>query len=173
MIFPSGKNDCTPAGVCAEIAGIFKVRTTEVGLLQLKDGALTFLFPTELRAAGSIPITSSAIAARTAESRKAEIFNKFAEVKHHTVFERVKISDEPNNDCLIIQKLMSSPVIGVDETVLGVLQISRKGVTPAAAGPDFEARDLKTLADIAIELASLLPYITDSKAARRRLRFLR
>jgi len=76
----STESDCTPARVCAELAKVFYVKTTEVRLLHLDGQILTFLFPVELRAAGSIPLSSSAIAARTAESRTAELFNNFANV---------------------------------------------------------------------------------------------
>src|SRR4029077_6885743 len=45
-------------------------------------GFLQFGYPDELRTAGSIPISSSSIAAHTAISKKSEIFNNFARVKH-------------------------------------------------------------------------------------------
>jgi hypothetical protein len=172
-VMMSGRSGCTPAQVCAEIAKVFRVRTTEVGLLILKDAALAFLFPTELHAAGSIPVSCSAIAARTAQNRTTEIFNNFADVKHHTFFERIRIADEPNDSSQVIQKLMSSPVIGADGNVLGVLQISRKGTIPAAAGPDFGAQDLKRLDEVSTELAGLMPHIVEGKVFSRRLRFLR
>ena len=162
----------TPAEVCAEIAHVFGVRTTEVGLLQLKGKALIFLFPAELRAAGSIPLSNSAIAARTAVSRKAEIFNDFAKIKHGTVFERIKIGNEANDNSRSIQKLMSAPIIATDGTLLGVLQISRKGLTRAAAGPDFESQDLRKLESLASELAAFMPYMADNKTAKGRLTFL-
>jgi hypothetical protein len=172
LTMPSDKSGSTPAQVCAEIAQVFRMRATEVGLLQLNNGILTFLFPAELRAAGAIPISSSAIAARTAVSRRAEIFNDFAKIKHHTVFERIKIGDEANYNSQPIQKLMSSPIIGADGIVLGVLQISRRGLTPAAAGPNFEAQDLKKLELVANELAELMPQMTNSNISKRRLTFL-
>jgi len=166
------ESDCTPARVCAEIASMFSVRTSEVGLLRLDGRMLRVLFPGELRAAGSIPLSGSTIAARTAVTRRVECFNNFAQVSHHSIFEFVKIGDEPNDSSQTIQKLMSAPVIGVDDTVLGVLQISRKGVSPGAAGRDFDVEDLRTLEEAAKELGKVLPrLVSDTRKSEPRLRF--
>jgi len=165
-------NNCTPARVCAEIASMFGVSTSAVGLLRLEGRILTFLFPAELRAAGSIPLSSSAIAARTAESRKAECFNNFAKVRHHSIFELIKLGSEPNDSSQIIQKLMSAPVIGADGTVLGVLQVSRKGVSRGASGPDFNAGDLARLEEAAKEIGNAMPSIvSNTTVSKHRLTF--
>jgi hypothetical protein len=42
---------------------------------------------------------------------------------------------------------MSAPIIA-DGRVVGVVQISRKGRTPADAGPDFTRKDLRELVSI-------------------------
>jgi len=42
---------------------------------------------------------------------------------------------------------MTAPVLGPDGAV-GVVQVSRKGVSPQAAGRDFNIRDLQTLISI-------------------------
>ena len=166
------EDDCTPARVCAEIANIFSVKATAVGLLCLEGRSLRFLFPSELRAAGSIPLSSSTVAARTAETRTAEFFNNFALVRHHSIFEAVKLGSEPKDGSQIIQKLMSAPVIGMDETVLGVLQISRKGISPNAAGPDFDTRDLNKLEEVAKEIApSMTGFMRNSIVSKYTLTF--
>jgi len=67
---------------------------------------------------------------------------------------------------------MSAPVIRVDDTVLGVLQISRKGVSPGAAGRDFDVEDLRTLEEAAKELGKVLPrLVSDTRKSEPRLRF--
>jgi len=66
-----------------------------VGLLRLEGRMLTFLFPAELRGAGSIPLSSSAIAARTAVSRRAECFNNFAQVRHYTFLSSSSLETNP------------------------------------------------------------------------------
>lgn len=147
--------DWTPQSICAKVAEIFDVRETEVALLELRGKLLHFLFPEELTTAGAIPISSSAVAARTAQSRQAELFNSFAQVNHFSVFELVKLGDS-GLDSQVIQKLMSAPILGDTGQVLGVIQISRKGARPNIAGPDFTPADLQKLEAVAAFLAKLM-----------------
>lgn len=141
----SGK--ASPAGVCTEVSKVFRVRPTDVGLLWLDGGSLSFLYPVELQAAGTIPISSSAVAARTASDRQPELFNQFPKVPHHTIFERIHLaSGKPLVEMPDpIQKLMSAPIVSPDEALLGVIQVCRKGMTPGIAGADFSDEDLGLL----------------------------
>ena len=145
----------TPLDVCMVLAKVFHVQYTEVALLRLEHGLLRFMFPEHLRTTGAIPISSSAVAAHTALSKKAEIFNNFAKVKHASIFETIKPSDldqevaRPNP----IQKLMSVPILDHESNVMGVIQISRKGLDPRFA-PDFSREDLHDLELAAGVLAS-------------------
>jgi len=140
--------DCDLKSLCASISEIFQVNETEVGLLELRGKLLYFLFPEELTDAGAIPVSSSAVAARTAQTKKAEAFNSFAQVNHFSVFELIKLGDS-GLDAQVIQKLMSAPILSSEGTVLGVIQVSRKGPRPAIAGPDFTAADLQKLESVA------------------------
>ena len=72
--------------LCMVLAKIFRVQYTEVALLRLEGGLLRFVFPEYLRTTGAIPLSSKAVAAHTALSKKAEIFNNFARVKHASIF---------------------------------------------------------------------------------------
>jgi hypothetical protein len=81
---------CTLERLCAELAKLFGVRRTEVGMLRVEGDLLRFLYPTELQSAGCIPLSGSAVAARTAVTKKGERFNNFATVAHRTVFELVR-----------------------------------------------------------------------------------
>jgi transcriptional regulator with GAF, ATPase, and Fis domain len=133
---------------------LFAVRPTEVALLRLEKSLLRFLYPDELKTAGAIPISSSsAIAAHTASTKKIEIFNNFAKVKHASIFETVKLArpaeQEPETievetEQPSIQKLMSAPVMS-EQKLVGVIQICRKGFSLTSAGPDFTDADLKQL----------------------------
>jgi hypothetical protein len=145
----------TPESICALVAKIFRVRETEVALLELTGSMLNFIYPAVLRTAGAIPLSSSAVAARTARTRQAEIFNGFAEVKHFSIFELVKLGDTGLDD-QVIQKLMSAPVLGHGGDVDGVIQVSRKAPRPAAAGPDFTAEDLTKLESVAKLVGSMI-----------------
>jgi hypothetical protein len=60
----------TPQQFCTALAKLFGVRPTEVALMRLEKGLLSFLFPEQLKTAGSIPVSSSsAIAAHTSTTR--------------------------------------------------------------------------------------------------------
>jgi hypothetical protein len=147
--------DRTPDSICAGVARIFHVTETEVALLELSGSLLNFIYPAALKTAGAIPLSSSAVAARTARTRQAEIFNGFAQVKHFSVFELVKLGDTGLDD-QVIQKLMSAPILAKNGEVIGVIQVSRKAPRPAAAGPDFTPDDLQKLESVAHFVGTLM-----------------
>ena len=146
--------DSTPGSICAAVAKIFHVRETEVGLLELSGRLLNFLYPAELKTAGAIPLSSSAVAARTALTKQAELFNDFTQVKHFSIFELVKLGDTGLDD-QVIQKLMSAPVLAKNGEVIGVIQVSRKAPRPAAAG-EFTPDDLRKLKSVARVVGRLM-----------------
>lgn len=159
--------ETTPDRVCAEIARALQVQHTEVALLRAEKDVLKFLFPAELRAAGSIPLSSSAVAARTAVTRTSVLSNTFIKMKHASLFETVRLGpleDRNPQDPAPIQKLMSVPVLDGEGKVLGVIQISRKGFDPAAVGPDFVVDDLRHL-EAAAAIVSKLGFMSNAVAA--------
>jgi hypothetical protein len=147
--------DSSPDSICACVAKIFKVRETEVALLELGGTLLNFVYPAELRTAGAIPLYSSSVAARTARTKQAELFNGFTKVSHFSIFELVKLGNT-GLDAQVIQKLMSAPVLAGNGDVLGVIQISRKAPRPAAAGPDFTPDNLRKLETVARTVGKLM-----------------
>jgi len=149
------EGNCTPGQISKGLAVVFGVRSTEVGLMFRHEYFLKFLYPVELQSAGSIPLSGSAVAARTATSKKSDIFNNFARVPHRSIFETIKLkdSDAPQP----IQKLISAPVLGSNGDVVGVVQISRKGYSAREAGVDFTRDDLLRLEEVARILA---PFLT-------------
>lgn len=142
------------------LAKIFRVQYTEVALLKLETGLLRFVFPEYLRTTGAIPLSSKAVAAHTALSKKAEIFNNFARVKHASIFETIKPeamnTDEPAAPAPI-QKLMSVPIMDRNASVVGVIQISRKALDPKLA-QDFSREDLHDL-ELAAGLLATAPAL--------------
>jgi GAF domain len=143
--------------VCAEVAGIFGVRDSEVALLCVRDTLLKFVFPEALKQAGSIPISGSAIAARTALTKKPEVFNNFVKVRHIGIFETIKFKQPEETaatESHVIQKLMSVPIINEDGAVWGILQVCRKGFDSKIAGPDFSRDDLQKLVAVARTIGS-------------------
>ena len=146
--------------LCLVLAKIFRVQSTEVALLRLEAGLLHFVFPEYLRTSGAIPLSSKAVAAHTALSKKAEIFNNFARVKHASIFETIKPSTNDSDEALApvpIQKLMSVPIMNRDSVVVGVIQISRKGLD-SKLGQDFSREDLHDL-ELAAGLLATAPAL--------------
>src|SRR5579863_6158470 len=115
----------TPQQFCTSLAKLFGVRATEVALLCVQKGLLNFLYPEELKTAGSIPVSSStSVAAHTASTKKTELYNAFVKVKHASIFESVKLNtsdDVERPEQSTIQKLMSAPVLDSQRKVLGVV----------------------------------------------------
>jgi len=149
--------DTSPESICAYVARVFGVRTTEIALLQLSGNLLKFMYPPELKRVGAIPLSGSAVAARTARKKRSELFNSFTRVKHSSVFEVIKLG-ENGADAEVIQKLMSTPIFSANGDVVGVLQVSRKAHSAEAAGPDFTSDDLHSLESVASSLARLLSH---------------
>jgi hypothetical protein len=153
----------TPQQFSAALAKLFGVRPTEVALMRLEKGLLSFVHPEQLKTAGSIPVSSSsAVAAHTASTKKTELFNAFVKVKHASIFESVKLNNPTDDDDRsgqnAIQKLMSAPILDGQRKVLGVVQVCRKGFDPANAGPDFSSDDLQQL-ELAAKVLSTLSFI--------------
>lgn len=149
---------------CIALAKLFGVRATEVALLKLDKGLLRFLSPEQLKTAGAIPVSSSsAIASHTASTKKVELFNTFAKVKHARVFETVKLAareETENSEHAAIQKLMSAPILDMGGKVLGVIQVCRKGFDLVSCGPDFTLDDLQQL-ELAAKVASKKNFLTE------------
>jgi hypothetical protein len=141
--------------VARMLAKLFAVETDEVAILKLvpKYKSLKFVIPEKLSPVGTIPLTSTtALAARTARERKAEVVNNFSTARHANVFEAVPLGRDPNE---LIQKIMSAPILD-GARVQGVVQISRKAKTLAQAGADFSQKELRTLASLSAVLDRFL-----------------
>jgi len=143
--------------IAAELSRTFGVHDDEVALFKIEQAQLRFMHPTKLSAVGMIPLTSTSVSARTANSKRPEIINNFSQTRHSTVFESIPIDSKtrtkkPEKNAMVIQKMMTVPVIGPGG-VVGVIQLSRKGATQQSAGPDFQPIDLQKLLAAANALA--------------------
>jgi len=148
---------------CVKLAQILRVHRSEVALLRLEKGSLRFIFPPELRSAGVLPLTGSAVAARTAATRTPLLSNTFMSVKHVSLFEAVKLGageEDRSQEQMPIQKIMSVPVTLPGGNVMGVVQISRKGLDASLAGADFTGEDLKQL-EQAAEILARMPFMQE------------
>jgi len=152
----------TAEDVALKVAQILRVRRGEIALMRLEKNSLRFLYPVELRLAGMLPLSGSAVAARTASTRTPMMSNSFLRVKHVSLFEAVKLVEEENSfmEQMPIQKIMSVPITAPNGKVLGVVQVSRKGPDASMAGPDFTGDDMKLL-EKAAELLSRAPFMQE------------
>ncbi len=85
-------------------------------------------------------------------------------VKHVSLFEAVKLGtvaedEERGQEQMPIQKIMSVPVLH-DGNVMGVVQISRKGLDASLSGADFSGEDLKQL-EKAADILGRMPFMQD------------
>ncbi len=159
MIAESPKSDA----VCLKLARILSVNRSEIALLRLERGSLRFIFPVELRSAGVLPLSGSAVAARTAATRTPLLSNSFMRVRHASLFEAVKLStaeEDRSMEQMPIQKIMSVPISADKGGVLGVIQVSRKGLDARLAGADFTGEDLKRL-EKASEILARMPFMQE------------
>jgi len=161
---PVQADDISVEQFCADLAKKFRVRGHEVALYALQRGMLRFLYPVELRFAGVIPLTSSAMAARTATTQRAEFYNSFASVRHSSVFETIKLTGAEGMDAsaMTIQKMLTGAVFSPKGEVLGVLQISRKGTSIQTAGADFGFEDIRMLDQAGQAAGKLMPRFLEA-----------
>ena len=134
----------TYAKMADQVAKAFQAGTDEVAILSLDEQGkfLNFIIPEKLQKVGNIPLSSTtALAARTARDRRAEVINNFTTAKHITVFEAVPLGQQRGDP---IQKIMSAPIMA-ENKIIGVIQVSRKGKAVTAVGPDFTSADLNEL----------------------------
>jgi hypothetical protein len=144
--------------VAEKIAKELRVKADEVAILAVSNRwrHLHFLVPHVLKNVGFVPLTSkSALAARTARDSKPEINNNFSAVQHASVFEGVKAATITGGS---IQKIISAPIL-FGGKVVGVMQVSRKGDSPASAGPDFTAEELGRVLAICEPLGKLVSHM--------------
>jgi len=154
----------TSEKVCLKLARILSVHRSEIALFRLEKGSLRFIFPVELRSAGVLPLSGTAVAARTAATHTPLLSNSFMRVRHASLFEAVRLSgngeEDRNMEQMPIQKIMSVPVASPDKTVRGVIQVSRKGLDAKGAGADFTGEDLKKL-EKAAEILARMPFMQE------------
>ncbi len=146
------------------IAKHLGVKRDEVAILGVsyRWKHLHFLVPHALKNVGFIPLSSnSALAARTARESRPEINNNFTAVRHASVFEGVRTATTSGE---AIQKIISAPIL-CDGKVVGVIQISRKGLNSIDAGADFTADDLGKVLAVCRPLGKIVRHIGGNDAS--------
>lgn len=146
------------------IAKHLGVKTDEVAILGVsyRWRHLHFLVPQALKNVGFIPLSSnSALASRTARDSRPEINNNFTAARHASVFEGVRSATTSGDS---IQKIVSAPIL-CDGKVVGVMQISRKGINATEAGADFTADDLGKVLALCKPLGQIVRQVVGNEGA--------
>jgi hypothetical protein len=84
-------------------------------------------------------------------------------VKHVSLDEAVKLGvevEDQSQEQMPIQKIISVPVATPGGNVIGVVQVSRKGLDSSLAGADFTGEDLKQLEQGA-EILARMPFMQE------------
>jgi hypothetical protein len=147
--------------IVRRVAGAFGVKADEVAILLLTADRrhLRFVSPRQFAELGSIPVTKrDSIAVNILGKKAGEALNNVPQVRHVAFFESIKLRERPTP----IQKMVTVPILNLGESV-GVAQVSRKGETPAAAGPDFSSSDVQKLQGV---FESLAPYLMQARPDR-------
>ena len=158
-----GSKGATKAGldegaraVADAVAEKIKVKPDEVAILVLTSTGKTlkFIWPPALAHSNSVLPADhkNAVASTVLSTKKGKVDNKISESRHLKFFENVKGMETSGTP---IQKMVALPLVN-GPTPLGVLEVSRKGKTPDAAGADFTPDDAQALVVIARDAAPLL-----------------
>jgi hypothetical protein len=161
----SASADISMETIGERIAKHLGVRTDEVAIMAVSQRwkHLHFIVPQALRNVGFIPLSSnSALAARTARESRPEINNNFASVRHASVFEGVRSATVSGE---AIHKIVSAPIL-CDGKVVGVIQVSRKGVNALDAGADFTSDDLGKVLALGKPLGILVRHVAGSEESQ-------
>lgn len=147
--------------VVKAVCGAFGSKSDEVALLILTSDErhLRFLAPRKFAELGTIPVTKrDSIAVNILGKKAGEALNNVPMVKHVAFFESVKLRDR----AVPIQKMITVPILHQDAAI-GVAQISRKGESPAEAGADFTAADVRKAQEI---FQAVAPYLHAARPER-------
>ena len=139
----------------------FGNKSDEVAILMTTSDRkhLRFAAPRKFTELGTIPVTKRDSIAVTIFNRgTGEAMNNVPMVKHVAFFESVKIRDRVSP----IQKMVTVPIVH-ESQVVGVAQISRKGETPAEAGPDFTSADVTRAEEL---FNAVAPYLVQVRPDR-------
>lgn len=114
---------------------------------------LSFACPDYLVDSGMIPVSSTeAFTASIYRTGRGVIENNFQQQKHLSIFEIIRTPDDKVKP---VWKMMGA-LIAAGEEKVGVVEISRRSVSPAEAGEDFTDSELRFLEATATKLA---PFI--------------
>lgn len=142
--------------ISLSVSQTLNVKQDEIAILLLTStqSTLKFIWPPPLfDSNAALPADyQSAFASSVLKTMKGKVDNKVSESKHLKFFENVKGLETSG---IPIQKMIGVPLIHEGKGV-GVLEVSRKGKSPEAAGPNFTAEDGQKLVALAKDFVPFL-----------------
>lgn len=147
--------------IAAAVSKAVSVKSDEVAMLLLTTSGNTmkFIWPPPLfESNAALPAEyQNAFASSVLKTMKGKVDNKVSESKHLKFFENVKGMETSG---VPIQKMIAVPMV-FEQKAIGVLEVSRKGNNPDAAGPNFTPEDGQKLVGLVKEfvppLVELIP----------------
>ncbi len=153
-----GRESLSEAGACiAEaVAKEIGVKADEVAILLVTTSGTTlkFIFPKPFFESNSAFPSDykNSFASSVFKTMKGKVDNKISDSKHLKFYESIKGLETSGTQ---IQKMIGVPIL-YENKPIGVLEVSRKGLNPESAGPNFTAEDGQKLLTVCKEFASIL-----------------
>ncbi len=135
----------------------FTLNSDEMAILLLSPDRvmLRFVFPPELAKGGSntFPVSLPSVAGRVASTGESCRVNDMQEIHRLAFYERIPMRGaEPTE----IHKLLAVAVPGAGGVPQAVIEVSRRGSSPAESGPDFSPADQELLEGVATAAANAI-----------------
>ncbi len=147
---PAAQREHVLEALSSTLSKAFSLQPDGLAILVLnrERTMLRFVYPSELAEGGrnTFPITVSSLAGRVIQTGRSVLMNTVRDVPHLGIYERIRIKETVPRD---IQKLLAVAVNGPEGKPQAVIEISRRGKSPAEAGPDFRPEDQQLLERLA------------------------
>lgn len=128
--------------LCLALAKDMERGQAAVLMLVPEDSRLTFVYPQHLAGGNSIPLSRDSFAGRVVLEQRPLLENRVSEEPHKDVFERIP---GPSGKARQIHKMIAAPIFDGSGKAVGVVEVSRTGDSPGAAGEDFKPVDVQNL----------------------------
>lgn len=103
---------------------------------------LRFVYPEHLAGGNVLPIDNKSFAGQVVLKKAVFMENAVPKEPHKDFFERIP---DPAGNVYSIQKMIAAPLLGREQEVIGVVEVSRAGQESAGADANFTSRDVQNL----------------------------
>lgn len=140
---------------------IFSLAEEEVALIMKDEDSFGyFVLPLALLAkSNSFPLRKSTVTRDVFDKGRSFLSNNASSIHRLSFYEMISIT---NKKPCPIQKFIALPIIQ-DDSIFGVLWLSRRGINPEEAGRDFSESDLKNTEHL---IKIIAPFLYNSKPGK-------